>query len=461
MRRITTSLRLRLLLGTLLWIVVSIAATGWLLQQMFSDHLARQFDHELNIHLNQLAASIEFDVAGNLSVQPLSDPRLQQPYSGLYWQIDALPGPGASAQNALRRSRSLWDSRLQVQADQLGDGELHTHQITGPNGETLRLNERIFRLEERPQQPLRLLVAANEQWLQQPLQALRAPLFGSLGVLACGLLLAAFFQVWAGLRPLSRLRRELSTLREGGRSALGRDHPAEIQPLVDELNTVLQNNSEFAERARLQAGNLAHAVKTPLAVMANAAQAEDTPLGHLIREQVALASAEIDRHLNRARSAARARHAPGRCAVKPLAEGLVRVMQKVHGERALDFNIQLSDSLEFRGQAEDLQEMLGNLIDNACKWARQRVSIRAGQEQGRDYLDIDDDGPGIPEAQRPLVLQRGRRADEQTPGSGLGLAIVDDLANQCGCRLELLSSPEQGCRARLWLAPRSSAQPAG
>jgi len=123
-------------------------ATGWLLQQMFSDHLARQFDHELNIHLNQLAASIEFDVAGNLSVQPLSDPRLQQPYSGLYWQIDALPGPGTRAQNALRRSRSLWDSRLQVQADQLGDGELHTHQITGPNGETLRLNERIFRLEE-------------------------------------------------------------------------------------------------------------------------------------------------------------------------------------------------------------------------------------------------------------------------------------------------------------------------
>ena len=414
MRRIATSLRLRLLFGTLLWIVASIAATGWLLQQMFSDHLARQFDHELNIHLNQLAASIEFDVAGNLSVQPLSDPRLQQPYSGLYWQIDALPSPGGSAQNALRRSRSLWDSRLQVQADQLGDGELHTHQITGPNGETLRLSERIFRLEERPQQPLRLLVAANEQWLQQPLQALRAPLFGSLAVLACGLLLAAFFQVWAGLRPLSRLRRELSTLREGGRSALGRDHPAEIQPLVDELNTVLQNNSEFAERARLQAGNLAHAVKTPLAVIANAAQAEDTPLGHLIREQV-----------------------------------------------ALDFSIQLSDTLEFRGQAEDLQEMLGNLIDNACKWARQRVSIRAGQEQGRDYLDIDDDGPGIPEAQRPLVLQRGRRADEQTPGSGLGLAIVDDLANQCGCRLELLSSPEQGCRARLWLAPRSSAQPAG
>ena len=122
MRRIATSLRLRLLFGTLLWIVASIAATGWLLQQMFSDHLARQFDHELNIHLNQLAASIEFDVAGNLSVQPLSDPRLQQPYSGLYWQIDALPGPGTRAQNALRRSRSLWDSRLQVQADQLGDG---------------------------------------------------------------------------------------------------------------------------------------------------------------------------------------------------------------------------------------------------------------------------------------------------------------------------------------------------
>ncbi|MFV0371106.1 MAG: ATP-binding protein, partial [Azonexus sp.] len=145
------------------------------------------------------------------------------------------------------------------------------------------------------------------------------------------------------------------------------------------------------------------------------------------------------------------------CAVKPLVDGLVRLMQKVHGERPLDFAVQVGATLEFRGEAEDLQEMLGNLIDNASKWAELRIDIRAGKENGRDYLDVDDDGPGIPESARRLVLQRGRRADEQTPGSGLGLSIVDDLASQCGCRLELLTSPACGCRARLWLPDTATA----
>lgn len=457
MRRIASSLRQRLLLGTLLWILASIVATGWLLQHLFSEHLARQFDRELNIHLNQLAANLEFDATGKLRIQPLSDPRLQQPYSGLYWQIDAMPGAAAPAQHALRRSRSLWDSTLRVPQDGLGDGERHTHRVSGPNGETLRLSERIFRLAEHPQAPLRLIVAADEKWLQQPVHELRMPLFISLGALAGGLLLAALFQVRAGLSPLTRLRQELSALREGERAALGNDHPAEIQPVVDELNAVLRRNGEFAERARQQAGNLAHAVKTPLAVIANAARAESTPLGTLVAGQIAIASAEIDRHLSRARSAARARHAAGRCAVKPLVDGLVRLMQKVHGERPLDFAVQVGATLEFRGEAEDLQEMLGNLIDNASKWAELRIDIRAGKQDGRDYLDVDDDGPGIPESARRLVLQRGRRADEQTPGSGLGLSIVDDLASQCGCRLELLTSPAHGCRARLWLPDTATA----
>ncbi|MFV0371622.1 MAG: ATP-binding protein, partial [Azonexus sp.] len=352
MRRIASSLRQRLLLGTLLWILASIVATGWLLQHLFSEHLARQFDRELNIHLNQLAANLEFDATGKLLIQPLSDPRLQQPYSGLYWQIDAMPGADAPAQHALRRSRSLWDSTLRVPQDGLGDGERHTHRVSGPNGETLRLSERIFRLAEHPQAPLRLIVATDEKWLQQPVHELRMPLFISLGALAGGLLLAALFQVRAGLSPLTRLRQELSALREGERTALGNDHPAEIQPMVDELNAVLRRNGEFAERARRQAGNLAHAVKTPLAVIANAARAESTPLGMLVAGQIAIASAEIDRHLSRARSAARARHAAGRCAVKPLVDGLVRLMQKVHGERPLDFAVQVGATLEFRGEAE-------------------------------------------------------------------------------------------------------------
>lgn len=458
MRRIAASLRQRLLLGTLLWMLASIAATGWLLERLFTEHLARQFDRELHLHLNQLAANLEFDAQDALRIQPLSDPRLQQPYSGLYWQIDRMPSPAQTGAQAVQRSRSLWDSVLHVPQDRLDDGERHTHRVLGPKGEMLRMSERIFRFDEHPEVPLRLIVAANENWLEKPVQELRKPLFISLAGLAGGLLLAVLFQVWAGLKPLTHLRRELSALRAGERSTLGQTHPAEIQPLVDELNAVLHNNSEFTERARRQAGNLAHAVKTPLAVIANAARAESSALGQLVSAQTALANAEIDRHLNRARNAARARHGIGQCAVRPLVEGIVRVMQKVHGERALDFVIAIDDRLSCRVQAEDLQEMLGNLIDNASKWAQRRIRIHSGTDAGRDHIDIDDDGPGIPQEQRAFVLQRGRRADEHIPGSGLGLAIVDELAEQCACQLELLDPPHGGCRARLWLTPPAQRQ---
>lgn len=457
------SLHLRLLLGTLLWIVATIGVTGWVLQGMFEQHLSRQFHAELATHLNQLAAHLEINAAGQAEVSRiLSDPRLERPYSGLYWQVDRMPAGDTPGRIGVLRSRSLWDGELQVPADQLSDGEQHEHRLIGPKGESLRMIEQRLYLAGQqaayPEQSLRLIVAADEKLLAEPVGRFRGLLLIALSLLAAGLILAAVVQVFAGLRPLRHLRNELGRLRDGEQALLGGSHPSEIQPLVDELNTVLERNAEFVERARRQAGNLAHAVKTPLAVMANAAAAERSELAAIVSSQIDVARQHIDHHLSRARiaAAAQGRGQGQHCQLRPAAEGLLRVMQRVHAERHLALHLDVyqedgGDSLVFRGEAQDLQEMLGNLIDNACKWAASEVRVAALRQDAMLCIDIDDDGPGIAAADRSTVLQRGQRGDERMPGSGLGLAIVDDLASLYAGRLELLDSPRGGLRARLWL----------
>lgn len=457
-----SSLRFRLLAGTLIWIIATVGIAGWMLQAMFEQHLSRQFDNELAMHLEQLAANLDSDASGQpVLTRPLSDPRLERPYSGLYWQVDRLEKQAGDAR-ALR-SRSLWDAELNVPGDLPADGERHMHRVAGPNGEALRMLEQVMRPAEIPEQALRLVVAADERLLSEPLERFRMLLIAALALLALGLAAAAVFQVVAGLRPLQRLRDELSLLRDGRRTALGDDHPSEIQPLVDELNAVLARNADFVARARHQAGNLAHAVKTPLAVMANAAAEEQGPLAELVGTQVATARQQIDHHLALTRVAAAAQDKGLRCQVEPVIEGLLRVMQRIHPERHFVINPAGQDGpLIFRGEARDLQEMLGNLLDNAGKWAARGIEVSTAAVGKELCIDVDDDGPGIAAGQRMELLQRGTRGDEQVPGSGLGLAIVDDLARLYGGRLELLDAPLGGLRARLCLpAGRESEIPEG
>jgi len=421
-----------------------------MLQAMFEQHLLRQFDAELSTHLEQLAANLEVTPAATpLLVRPLSDPRLERPYSGIYWQVDRMNDPGNGL--AVLRSRSLWDSELTVPMDALADGERHVHRVSGPGGEALRMLEQVMRPAETPDQAWRLIVAADEKMLAEPLASFRQLLLATLSLLAVGLVGAAVFQVFAGLRPLKHLRDELARLRGGEQATLSDRHPKEVQPLVDELNALLIRNAEFVARARTQAGNLAHAVKTPLAVMANAAADEATPLGELVMTQVSQAHQQIDRHLALARVAATAQDKAQRCAVVPVVEGLIRVMERLHPQ--CHFSIQQLALAEpvFQGEAQDLQEMLGNLIDNAGKWAKTRVLIRVSRDDSFVHVDIEDDGPGIAADQRSLVLERGRRADENVPGSGLGLSIVNDLAGIYGGRLALLNGQLSGLCVRLSL----------
>ena len=448
-----SSLRQRLLLGTLVWILGSIGLTGWLLNSLFSQHLSRQFHAELQTHLNQLAAGLEFDEAGRAVIaNPLSDPRLVRPYSGLYWQVDRIGDGTRPNELAVLRSRSLWDQELTVQDDRPADGDRHEHRVNGPDGKPLLLIEQVLRPAGRPEQTARLIVAADEELLAGPLLRFRGMLLTALGLLAAGLIGAAIVQVRGGLRPLNRLRDELAQLRDGSRASLGGHYPSEVQPVVDELNAVLARNAEFVERARSQAGNLAHAVKTPLSVMANAAASEAGPLAELVGTQVVLARQQIDHHLARARAAAAAQLSGQRCRLRPALDGLLRVMQRLHAGRDVQITVRgCPEPLVFRGEAQDLQEMLGNLLDNAGKWAARQIEVSAATVGKELRIDVDDDGPGIAVGQRTELLQRGVRGDEQVPGSGLGLAIVDDLARLYGGRLELLKAPLGGLRARLWL----------
>lgn len=447
------SLRIRLLAGTLVWIIISILVAGWGLGQLIHQHVEAQFDAELKNRLDQLTAQLILNEQDQALIRLLpSDPRFNKPLSGLYWQIDRIATPGEDPAKAVLRSRSLWDEALALPADAPTDGEIHRHRIEGPQEVVLRVVERTVTIDGHS---LRLMVAANESLMTEPIADFKRHLWLALGILGMGLTLAALMQVFVGLAPLRSMQEALGRVRHGDARNMEGTFPNEILPLVNEFNTVLAQNAEVVERARTQAGNLAHALKTPLSVLANAANApekRDNELARLVASQVDVVRKQVDYHLSRAQAAASVQVPGMRTVVEPVISGLVRVMQRVHADRQLEFVV-LSDqaSPAFRGEEQDLQEMLGNLIDNASKWARARIEIQVKVESGKLRVNIDDDGKGIAEAERDHVLKRGVRADEQVPGTGLGLAITADLAHMYGGDLVLAKSSLGGLRASLLL----------
>lgn len=453
------SLRVRLLLGTLIWIAASVVVAGWGLGSLFRQHVQTQFQAELTSHLDQLTAQLNVDAHNAPQLQlALSDPRLTRPFSGYYWQIDRVADGEANVAVGQLRSRSLWDHVLRLPPAKAGEGDVAHAHIAGPQGEWLNVVERTVRLDDTLSQVpanFRLMAAASERFMLEPVARFHHMMWLALAVLAAGLVVAAVVQVLVGLAPLGALRDALAQVRHAQSQRLEGRFPQEIMPLVNDFNKVLTHNAEVVERARTHAGNLAHALKTPLSVLANAAQGQghDTSaLARLVSEQVEVARKQVNYHLARAQAAA-AGHLPGaKTELLPVLQGLVRVMQRIHAERAIELSVgAVPAALAFRGEVQDLQEMLGNLLDNACKWTRHHVLVNAQADQDWLIITIDDDGPGLVPAQRQVVLQRGVRADEQVPGTGLGLAIVDDLARLYGGKVMLDESPRGGLRAVLTL----------
>ncbi len=454
------SLRFRLLAATLVATVAALLLAGLFLAGQFRDHVLRQFTAGLTAQLDQITARLEFDAEGQpqIDTKSLSDPRWARPYSGLYWQLDAITG--TSVQRGVLRSRSLWDAALAAPADALADGAVHEHQLAGPARAQLLLVERTVRRVDDATTQWRLLVAADLTPTEEAVARFNGVLITSLAVLLGLLSAAALAQVRVGLAPLRTLRRALAEVHAGRAQRIEGRHPTEVQPLVDDFNRVLERNAAVVTRARTQAGNLAHAIKTPLAAMVQAAAAAGRDpkatgeLAELVQEQAAVARRQVDWHLARSRVAA-ANGLPGaQTPLAPVIAGLVRVMQRAHAARELHIACEPIDAgCAFAGEAEDLQEMLGNVLDNACKWALREVRIsaatRAEAHEASLQIVIEDDGPGIDAAQRQAVMARGVRLDESAPGTGLGLAIVRELVDLYGGNLTLATAALGGLRVEL------------
>jgi signal transduction histidine kinase len=302
-------------------------------------------------------------------------------------------------------------------------------------------------------------VAGDALEIDDEVRSFDRALFLTFAVLTIGLLLTTMFQVRFGLAPLARISQALAAIRSGSAERLEGQFPVEIAPLARETNALIETNREIVDRARTHVGNLAHALKTPLSVIVNEAAARgDDPLAIKVREQTDIMRDQITRHLERARIAARATVIGATTDVHPVVTALARTMEKIHRDRAVAININAPVPARFRGERQDLEEMVGNLVDNACKWAASRVAIEVVPEPANPaiatpkvHIIVDDDGRGLSPAEREQVAHRGERLDESKPGSGLGLSIVIELARLYGGGLTLATAPLGGLRAELVL----------
>ena len=325
--------------------------------------------------------------------------------------------------------------------------------LTDTMGVTLRAIEQVFTLPGSARR-YSVLVAGNYDELSGEVRTFNRALVSSLVLLGLGLALASFVQVRFGLRPLRQMQANLLAIRQGEASELKGDYAAEITPVAEELNLLIQSNAEIVERARTQVGNLAHALKTPLSVLTNEAAGQDTPLAAKVAEQTGLMRDQVSLYLDRARRAARARGLGAVTEVKPVLDALARTLERINRDRGISITVDCPEGLKFRGERQDLEEMVGNLLDNACKWAASRVAVTARLEAaaaGRSQIAIavEDDGPGLAPEQREAALKRGERLDETKPGSGLGLSIVRETVAMYTGSVRLEQASLGGLRACL------------
>ena len=429
------SLAGRLVLLATIWSLVLFAAGGVTLSWIFAESVKRNFDERLEVLLRGLIAVTEIDPTGRLIVgDPPGEPRFRAPLSGWYWQIETPSG--------LIRSRSLWDRDLPQAAQE-------TAMVRGPNDQRLRMLSRAIVMGDRV---YRFRVAGETAAIERATAQFSLSVSVSLAVLGLGLILAVLFQVAVGLRPLGRLRHQLQRIRSGEAERLDGPFPCELEPVVGELNGLLAHNQDILERARAHGGNLAHALKTPLSILANEAErGDDARLAEATRRQLPRMERLINHHLARARIAGPTGTLTARQPVAPVLTELLRTLGKLYARRGVRLARADGNDAVFQGEREDLMEMLGNLLDNACKWAEGEVRVAVEPAASGFCVHIDDDGPGLPAAERARVVERGRRLDENVPGSGLGLAIVADHAKLYHGRLTLADSPLGGLRATLQL----------
>ncbi|MGY3528562.1 sensor histidine kinase [Bradyrhizobium embrapense] len=452
-----SSLATRLFVSATAWVVVILAITGVILSSVYRDATERAFDRRLNLYLRTLIAEVATpDEPADRQFQSLGEPLFDLPLSGWYWQITRTD----TEKGETRASRSLWDKKLPKLEDhgaELTAAGVRLGYVDGPEGQSLRVVERPVDLGADGK--FLVSVAGDATEIFDETRSFDYYLGGTFAALGIVLLLTTIFQVRYGLAPLKRISDAIADIRSGRAERLEGRFPVEIAPLARETNALIDANREIVERSRTHVGNLAHAIKTPLSVIVNEAVAHaDDSFASKVLEQADLMRDQVAHHLERARIAARATIVSTITDVAPVIEALRRTMEKIHRDRDLSIEAKADPAARFRGERQDLEEMVGNLVDNACKWAASQVFIEVGvvppEASGagpRLRIVVDDDGRGLSEAERAQVSRRGQRLDESKPGSGLGLSIVTDLAGLYGGKLTLGDAPIGGLRAELVL----------
>lgn len=452
--RKTASIAARLFGSAALWTLAMLLIGGVTLSSYYTRSVERGFDQRLHVYLKTLVGAVAAGAFDREDPGSFGEPRFELPLSGWYWQITRIDRdpPEATTSKSLFEEQLPRLSDLGIEETLVGTREGYAQ---GPERQRLRVVERIIDLGQDGR--YLISVAGDATEIDDDIADFNVALLVSFLLLGLGLVVTTGFQVRFGLRPLARIRQQLAEIRGGERSRLDGAFPEEIAPLAVELNGLLESNREIVERARTHVGNLAHGLKTPLSVIRNEAAAGDGAFADKVREQANVMQRQIDHHLERARLAAGVAFVGETTPVKPVVEALVRTMAKVHRDRDLAIAVEVAEGLRFRGERQDLEEMVGNLVDNACKWAKAQVVVAVAEGErpagGRATLRVivDDDGAGLTEEQSAAVLERGRRLDETKPGSGLGLAIVVDLARLYGGRFSLARAPLGGLRGDLTL----------
>jgi signal transduction histidine kinase len=433
------------------WTIVGLAAGGWVLSDAFTQAVRDNFDTQLQVDLDGMIAAAEPDPNGNVELQErFLNRRFARAYSGLYWQIEPDKGP-------VQISHSLLDRTLHIR-----DGhpvqDLIWGFAEGPDNQALRVLARkvSFTIPATPDpkdtRTYLFIVAGDISTVEAEIADFNGTLFWSFAVLFVGFVLAVFLQVRVGLQPLRRVRESLARIRSGAAQRLEGRFPSEIAPLAVELNSLIEHSSEVVGRARTHVANLAHFLKTPLTVLATEAEANPGVLADTVKRQVGVMRRQVDHYLTRARTAGALNALGNRTQVVPVLEDLARVLRRIHAERGIAIAVSCPTELYFRGERQDLEEMAGNLMDNACKWAKTRVTVEAARDAGSSFrLLVEDDGPGLTPEGLERVMTRGERLDESVPGSGLGLSIVRDIAKLYRGELVLGKSPPGGLLATLSL----------
>jgi signal transduction histidine kinase len=443
------SLTRRLVLAAGMWTLVGLGIGGFFLTSVFKDYVEMSFDERLVSTIESMVGASEVTPEGYVRfLRPLSDQKFVQPYSGLYWQV-------SNPDQEPFRSRSLWDQELAV--DYGAAAFVQRFRVAmGPDGQNLRLAERDIQLPG-SESVFRYMAAADVAEMQAEIGRFNSIVTWSLGALGAGLLLAMILQVTFGLYPLNRLRRGLADVRAGRSKRLNPNVPPEIEPLVKEVNAVLDFNDRLVERARTHVGNLAHALKTPLSVIANELdRAESSELNDLLAKQAEIINHQVEHHLTRARAMARGSLPGIRTEVGPAVGDLVRTLERITPDKTIEYVIDVPEGLYALVERQDLDELLGNLLENATKWCRKKIRVAAselGFKAGQAWLcvDIEDDGPGVASSALEALFERGKRIDESKPGSGLGLAIVRDITEMCGGEVKLARAGLGGLKVSLVL----------